>query len=36
VLEAGDLEAATELAGGCPVLADGGRVDVYEALDVGP
>jgi hypothetical protein len=36
VLEAGDLESATELAGGCPVLADGGSVDVYEALDVGP
>jgi hypothetical protein len=36
VLEAGDLESATELARGCPVLADGGSVDVYEALDVGP
>ena len=35
VLQAGDLDAAVKLAEGCPIVADGGRVDVYEALDVG-
>ena len=35
ILEAADLEAAVKLAEGCPVLADGGSVDVYEAIDVG-
>jgi hypothetical protein len=35
ILEAADLGAAVELAGGCPILADGGSVDVYEAIDVG-
>jgi len=34
ILEADDLDAATKLGEGCPVLANGGRVDVYEALDV--
>jgi len=34
ILEAGDLDAAVELAGGCPVIADGGTVDVYETIDV--
>lgn len=32
IVEADSIEAATELAGGCPVLADGGSVDVYEAM----
>jgi hypothetical protein len=35
ILEADDLQAAVELGEGCPIIADGGRVDVYEALDVG-
>jgi hypothetical protein len=35
ILEAPDLDAAVGLAGGCPILADGGSVDVYEAIDVG-
>lgn len=34
VLTAGDLAAATELAGGCPVLSSGGAVDVYECIDM--
>ena len=34
ILEAADLDAAVGLAGGCPIIADGGRVDVYEAIDV--
>lgn len=36
ILEAGDLAGAVTLAEGCPILADGGTVDVYEAIDVGP
>jgi hypothetical protein len=36
VLEADSLDAALGMAGGCPVLADGGAVDVYETIDVGP
>jgi hypothetical protein len=32
IVEAADLAAATELAGGCPVLEGGGSVDVYEAM----
>ena len=32
ILEADSLDAATELAGGCPVLSSGGSVDVYEAI----
>jgi hypothetical protein len=32
VVEAPDLAAAAALAKGCPLLADGGTVDVYEAL----
>jgi len=35
ILEADSLDAAVGLADGCPVLADGGRVDVYETIDVG-
>lgn len=36
ILEADSLDTAVGLAGGCPILSDGGTVDVYEALDVGP
>ena len=32
IVTAGDLTAAAELAKGCPVLAAGGTVEVYEAL----
>lgn len=32
VVSAPDLAAAAALAKGCPLLADGGTVDVYEAL----
>ncbi len=32
ILEAGSLDAASELAAGCPVLNVGGSVDVYEAM----
>jgi hypothetical protein len=35
ILEADSLAAATELGAGCPVIADGGSVDVYETIDVG-
>jgi hypothetical protein len=34
VIAAGDLGAATELAKGCPVLANGGSVEVYETFEV--
>jgi hypothetical protein len=34
VLSADSLSAASELAKGCPVLASGGSVEVYETLDV--
>jgi hypothetical protein len=34
VLSADSLAAASELAKGCPVLASGGSVEVYEALNV--
>jgi hypothetical protein len=32
VVSADSLDAATELAKGCPVLENGGAVDVYEAI----
>jgi hypothetical protein len=32
VLQADTLEVAAKLAGGCPVLAAGGTVEVYEAI----
>jgi YCII-related domain-containing protein len=35
ILSATDLDAAVSLAAGCPVIADGGSVDVYETIDVG-
>lgn len=34
VLAADDLAAATELAKGCPILANGGSVEVYETIQV--
>lgn len=34
VLAAESLDAATELAKGCPVFAAGGSVEVYETFDV--
>src|SRR3954454_14572137 len=34
VLQADDLPSAVKLAEGCPIVADGGRVDVYETIDV--
>ncbi len=35
ILTAESLEAATDLAKGCPQLTSGGTVDVYETIDVG-
>jgi hypothetical protein len=35
ILEGKDLDAAVKLAEGCPIVADGGSVDVYETIDVG-
>lgn len=35
VVEASDLDAAAVLAKGCPILADGGTVEVAEAIDMG-
>jgi hypothetical protein len=32
VLQADSIDAAADLAKGCPVLASGGTVEVYEAL----
>jgi len=34
VVEAASLDAAGNLAKGCPILASGGSVDVYEVLPV--
>ena len=34
ILEAGSLEEATAKAQGCPVLASGGSVEVYETFEV--
>jgi hypothetical protein len=34
ILSADDLGAATELAKGCPVIASGGSVEIYETFDV--
>jgi hypothetical protein len=34
VISADGLVAATEVAKGCPVLAAGGTVEVYETIDV--
>ena len=35
ILEAANLDDATTLAKGCPVLASGGTIDVYEAIEMG-
>jgi hypothetical protein len=35
IVAAGDLGAAGAMAQGCPVLAAGGSVDVYETLPIG-
>jgi hypothetical protein len=35
ILAADSLDAAATSAKGCPVLADGGTVEVYEALPIG-
>ena len=34
IVSAGSLDAAVELAKGCPVLEVGGAVDVYEAISM--
>jgi hypothetical protein len=34
ILTADSLDAAAELAKGCPVFANGGKVDVYEAIPI--
>lgn len=34
ILTADSIDAAGELAKGCPVFANGGKVDVYEAMSV--
>jgi hypothetical protein len=35
IIEAADIEAATEAARGCPVLASGGSIDLYESIPIG-
>ena len=35
IVEATDIDAAASMAKGCPVLASGGTVDVYEAMEIG-
>jgi hypothetical protein len=35
ILSVGSLAEATDLAKGCPVLAGGGTVEVYESLPMG-
>jgi hypothetical protein len=34
IVSAASLEAASDIAKGCPVLEDGGTVTVYEVVDV--
>ncbi len=34
ILSADSLDAAAELAKGCPVFANGGKVDIYEAIPI--
>ncbi len=36
IVTADSLDAATSMAAGCPVLSDGGRVEVYETIDMTP
>jgi hypothetical protein len=33
IVEAGSIDAAAELAKGCPVLASGGQITVYETFN---
>lgn len=35
IVDATGLDDAVAKAGGCPILASGGTVEVYEALDIG-
>jgi hypothetical protein len=35
IVDANDLDDAVEKAKGCPVLASGGSIDVYETIAVG-
>jgi hypothetical protein len=35
ILSAGSLADATTQAKGCPVLSDGGNIEIYEAIPVG-
>jgi hypothetical protein len=35
VIEAGDLAGAADKAKGCPVLAGGGDVQIYESIPIG-
>ena len=35
IIDAANIDAASDLAKGCPVLASGGSVDVYEAMEIG-
>jgi hypothetical protein len=34
VIKADSLDAAAALAGDCPIIAGGGKVDVYETIEV--
>jgi hypothetical protein len=34
VVQADTLELAAKLAGGCPILGNGGSVEVYETIDM--
>jgi hypothetical protein len=34
IIEAEDIDAAVEIARGCPILADGGSVEVAELVDM--
>jgi hypothetical protein len=35
IISADSIDAAVEMAQGCPVLQDGGQISVYEAIDMG-
>lgn len=34
LIEAGSLDAATEMAKGCPNISDGGGVEIYETFNI--
>jgi hypothetical protein len=34
IVSASDIDAAAELAKGCPILANGGAVEIYETIPV--